>query len=380
MADTDGMPETGRPLRFYDNRQKYLAFVNTCNEKWKVAKRAADELAHTRPVPPAFRLFDAGMGDGTVLSHLLRAMHRRFPSIPFFVAGKEISLEDMRLTLEKLPDRFVEHPAMVMVLTNLNYADAPWLMPHDPKRAADINWIDVSMVGTSSFEFGEQLRQLDDAIVDGWQITTSEKTGNPVFVKPTVMVLYRADHQFELNPIMPQKGQPGGEYDLILAAQPWRAKASADFKVKKILEPLVRSLRKGGRLLAVQSMGNDPGAELVQEFWPDDDLFPVGRCELVDTLRTSLGSDAFHYQMDALGDEASLFQFHMHTLPTELGATIGTSTLFAAWNAAIYVGQIEDARAEAVLSSGDYMQATANILQKHDGLWFNDESFVISRL
>ena len=74
-----------RPFRFYDNRQKYLAFVNTCNEKWKVAERATQELSHVRPSPPALRLFDAGVGDGTVLGHLMRAMHRRFPTIPFFI-------------------------------------------------------------------------------------------------------------------------------------------------------------------------------------------------------------------------------------------------------------------------------------------------------
>ena len=34
----------------------------------------------------------------------------------------------------------------------------------------------------------------------------------------------------------------------------------------------------------------------------------------------------------------------MHTLPNELAGSIGTSTLFAAWNAAIYVCQIEDER------------------------------------
>ena len=98
-----------RPFRFYDNRQKYLAFVNTCNEKWRVAERASQELTHLRPSPPALRLFDAGVGDSTVLSHLMRAMHRRFPTIPFFIVGKEVSLEDVRLTLEKLPDRFIEH-------------------------------------------------------------------------------------------------------------------------------------------------------------------------------------------------------------------------------------------------------------------------------
>ena len=108
-----------RPFRFYDNRQKYLAFVNTTNEKWKVAERASRELALLKPTPPALRLFDAGMADATVASHLMRAMHRRFPVMPFFIVGKEISLEDVRLSLEKLPDRFIEHPASVIVITNL---------------------------------------------------------------------------------------------------------------------------------------------------------------------------------------------------------------------------------------------------------------------
>ena len=99
------MAKSNRPLRFYDNRQKYLAFVNTCNEKWQVAKRAALELEHLRPNPPALRVFDAGMGDGTVLSHTLRALHQQYPTLPFYVVGKEISLEDVRLSLDKLPDR-----------------------------------------------------------------------------------------------------------------------------------------------------------------------------------------------------------------------------------------------------------------------------------
>jgi hypothetical protein len=69
----------------------------------------------------------------------------------------------------------------------------------------------------------------------------------------------------------------------------------------------------------------------------------------------------------------------MHTLPTEIGESIGTSTLFAAWNAAIYVGQIEDERLEPVISSGEYLDATADVLHKHNGIWFNDETFVVSR-
>ena len=70
------------PFRFYDNRQKYLAFVNTCNEKTVIAARAGKELELIEPVPPAVRMIDAGMGDGTVLARLMRTIHRLHPTVP----------------------------------------------------------------------------------------------------------------------------------------------------------------------------------------------------------------------------------------------------------------------------------------------------------
>jgi hypothetical protein len=80
---------TGEPVfRFYDNRQKYLLFVNTCSEKWVVAQRVAMELGNIYPRPPAVRIFDAGVGDGTVLTRVMRAMHQRFPTLPSYIVGK----------------------------------------------------------------------------------------------------------------------------------------------------------------------------------------------------------------------------------------------------------------------------------------------------
>lgn len=369
-----------RPFRFYDNRQKYLAFVNTCDEKWKVAERAAQELPYIQPTPPAFRLFDAGMGDGTLLAHLLRAMHRRYPTIPFYVVGKEISLEDIRLSLEKVPDRFVEHPASVIILTNLYYAESPWLMPKNVEKASALNWIEVSLEGDSAHAFGEQLRALDDQLVDGWQVKASPKTGNPHYVRPTVMVIYREDQRFLLDDVIPKRGQAGqGNYDLVVISQPWRARMGADFKVEKVLSPLVQSLAPGGRAITFQSAGNDPGLELVREIWPDEDPFKVDRHELASTLKNRLGTNARHFNFNVGNDEKALFRYSMHTLPEEIGESIGTSTLFAAWNAAIYVSQIEDERLEPVVSSGGYLDATAKILHEHNGLWFNDETFTVSR-
>ena len=60
--------------------------------------------------------------------------------MPFYIAGKELSLEDARLTLDKIPDRLFEHPATVFVLTNMHYAEAPSLTPASPTAAAAMIW------------------------------------------------------------------------------------------------------------------------------------------------------------------------------------------------------------------------------------------------
>ena len=68
-----GGDDPQRNFRFFDNRQKYLLFVNTCSEKWEVARRVGLELANIHPRPPAVRIFDAGVGDGSVLARVMRA-------------------------------------------------------------------------------------------------------------------------------------------------------------------------------------------------------------------------------------------------------------------------------------------------------------------
>jgi hypothetical protein len=152
---------------------------------------------------------------------------------------------------------------------------------------------------------------------------------------------------------------------------------SAAFKAQRVLAPLARNLAPGGRLLAIQSYGRDAGLEIVQRLWPDENPFQVDRHDLLAALRTELGRDARNYTLAARPDDKAVFRYHMHTLPSEIGDRIGTSTLFAAWNAAIYVNQIEDERLAAVASNA-YLEATQAVLQKHGGLWFNDETFVVA--
>jgi hypothetical protein len=366
------------PFRFYDNRQKYLTFVNTCNEKAVVVKRATLELAGLRPTPPSLRIFDAGMGDATVLSRMMRTTHQLFPTVPLLAVAKEISLEDVRLGLEKMPDRFYEHGNTVLVITNLSYANAPSLALPDQAKGP-INWQVVKLEGTSANEFGDQIEALEPALAHGWETRPSPQSGNPTYVRPSVLVVYRADHEFVLDSVIPREGATPSGYDFVLASQPWRARTSAQFKAQKILAPLSRALNPGGRLLVVQSYGHDPGAEVVRRLWPAENPFPVGRRTLIEALVSELGAQAAQFDMIDPPDDGALFRYEMHTLPSEIGDRIGTSTLFAAWNAVIYVNQIEDERLDEVVSSGAYLQATQEALHEHGGLWFNDEAFVVTR-
>ena len=373
--DADGQTN----FRFFDNRQKYLMFVNTCSEKWVVANRVAMELENIAPKPPALRLFDAGVGDGTVLTRVLRAMHHRYPTMPFYVVGKEISLEDVRLTLEKIPDRLYEHPSTVVVLTNLYYSEAPWLKPKAAKAAQDLIWKEVALTGNSSHEFEDQLTKLQSFLSENWIAKVSPKTGNPTYERPIVLTLYRQDHRFLLDSIVPKPGAAKADYDLIIASQPYRSSASAEFKATRVIAPLARAIGPGGRLLGIHSIGGDPALEIVQKVWPGEDPFKVNRHAVLKAVKDELGPDGSELKFEAYPNERSMFRYDMHTLPGEVSSAIGTSTLFAAWNAAIYVAQIEDHRLTEVVKNDRYLEATQEVLQARGGLWFNDESYVISR-
>ena len=375
-----GTPEPQRPFRFFDNREKYLLFVTTCGEKWAIAERVSAELGHVEPRPPALRLFDAGTGDGTVLASVLRALHERHPTVPFLVVGKEISLEDVRLTLSKLPDRFAEHPQLVVAITNMHYREAPNLWPGVAAREKALQWREVELDGSTAHEFDQQIEGLHGMLEDWWRVTTSPKTGNPLYENPSVVVLYRRDRRFMLNSVIPKPGNLEREFDLVIAAQPYRARQPAQMKVRYVLDPLARALAPGGRMLTVQSTGQDPGMEILRKVWPEEDPFRSPAPMLASALRSKLAQTAPEREFTIDCESNALFRYALQEGHHQPSASLSTSTLLAAWNAAIYVAQMDDRQVAEAMSDGRYLEATREVLERHGGLWFIDESFVVTRI
>ena len=368
-------------FRFYDNRQRYLMFVNTTSEKQLIADRALEQLNFAQPEPPAIRLFDGGAGGGTALARLLRGAHRRFPWLPFYVVAKEISIENVRLMLEKMPDRFQEHPATVLVVTNLNYTDAPWLKPSSPVAASAMVWHEVALEGSTAGDFEEAIAALQPVLDRNWQVEVSPDSGRPLHKTPAVLVIYRRDQRFVLDSIIPERGLARADFDFALLSHPYRARAPIEFKARQIVAPLVRSLRANGRLMGVHAYGEDPGLDVVKALWPGESPFSHRRADLMEAVKAELGGDARHYHFHDLSDEESLFRYSIRMLPNEIDGEreIGVSTLLAAWNAASYVAQIEDTRLEGVLNQNLYVEATRDVLRAQRGLWFTNETYIVSR-
>ena len=345
-----------------------------------IARRVGMELAHLHPEPPAVRVFDAGMGDGTLLTRVLRDMHRRFPTLPFYVVGKEISLEDTRLSLDKMADRFHEHPATVLVVTNMYYTEAPWLAPNAVSAATSLAWHEVALTGSTAAEFSEQIAALEPLLARVWQARHSPKTGNPVYERPAAIVIYRDDFRFLLDDVIPRQGRARADYDLVIASQPYRA------RVPGRLQGLARGQPTGagaatGRtsarhpLLRPRSRPRDHPQDLAGGGpVPDQPARHPARhacrarprcapLQLQCLCRSACGVSLRHAH-PALGN----CRQHRH-----LDAVCGLERRRL---------RGPDRRRAAGASrwvTRKYLDATREVLQAHGRLWFLDESYVISR-
>jgi len=363
-------------FRFFDSRQKYLLFVTTTNEKNIIAEKISTQIKKIKPKKPSLNILDAGLGDGTLLMSVLRNCHREFPTIPFLVYGKEISMEDVRLSIEKLPDRFMEHPNMIFLASNLYYSEIASLNSSNPVKQQHIKWDILKLKGNSSFEFNQQLSQLDTMLQNNWQVERHPTSGNPTYKSPSVLIIYRKDHEFSLDHIIPKQDGAKNYFDLIIASQPYRSRISVQKKVDYVVKPMIQALASKGRLILVHASGNDPSMKIIKKVWPDENPFPSLSSDITAYLKRILNKNILR-KLKLHSPE--IFRYNLRALPNEIENGIATSLIFSSWNAATYVGQINNEKVMEAEQDGQYVHHIQKTIKKHGGLWFNDELLVIEQ-
>jgi len=103
----------------------------------------------------------------------------------------------------------------VVVLTNLNYSDAPWLAVKSLSAASSMIWHELRLVGNSAYRFDAQIADLEPFLGEAWRAGVNPKTGNPVYERPVVLVIYRDDHKFLLDPLLPRPGGTMAGYEAL---------------------------------------------------------------------------------------------------------------------------------------------------------------------
>ncbi len=109
--------------RFFDDRLKYLSFIQNTGEKKAISEKIYPYISRLSQNKSYLRILDAGTGDGTINANIIKSFHRYHPYTSLLITGKEISYEDLKNTLEKMPDRFVEHPNLLVTMTNVKFSE-----------------------------------------------------------------------------------------------------------------------------------------------------------------------------------------------------------------------------------------------------------------
>ena len=222
-------------------------------------------------------------------------------------------------------------------------------------------WHEVALTGNTAHEFEQQITELEPFLAENWKAGVSPKTGNPVYERPVVLVIYREDHKFLLDPIIPK---PRRHARRLRSGH--RLAALSRARLARV-QGQARDRAARARARAGRPADRHPFARPRSRAWRSSRRSGRAtirslhdRHQILKAVKQELGPAGRDLNFNAYADNRSLFRYDMHTLPTEItGISIGTSTLFAAWNAAIYVAQVEDDRLAEAVADGRYLDATA---------------------
>ena len=178
------------------------------------------------------------------------------------------------------------------------------------------------------------------------------------------------------KPTKCKKNNGKNSYDLIISSQPNRSRISAEKKVKYVIDPMIRSLDTKGKLVVVHACGNDPGNKIIKKIWPKEKPFPSLYGSIIQYIKKNTDKEILK---SLKFNKKQTIKYVLRALPNEISGGIATSLIFSAWNAAIYVNQMDDDKVMKAEKKSNYEKVVKNIVAKNKGLYFNNEIFVIEK-
>ncbi len=362
--------------RFFDDRLKYLSFIQNTSEKKCISERIYPHVARMPENKTYLRILDAGTGDGTIKSNVIKSFHRYHPYTSLLITGKEVSYEDLKNTLEKMPDRFVEHPNLLVTMTNVKFSELGSIESSNKIDDKKVKKFNLVLKSDNSFDFNQQITGslLGNFIKKNWGIEIDSK-GRTSYSNPCIVRIYRDDHKRYLESFI-ENDYENNNYDLIIASQAYRAAATVNSKVKNVIGPLMRLLNKSGKLLVTHSSGGRAVQKILKVAFKDKEAFPNTAKDIVDFLKDNpVGKNNRYSFVKPIS-----YGFNFKRAPDQTVAELFGHGIDAKWANILYVGQIPEKDIRALDHKTALLKKVKNEIKKAGQIQFKNEMFTIKKL
>lgn len=358
---------------FFDDRSRYQAFTQNTNEKTKICEFISPHIKGIDKKKTNVKILDAGTGDGTIASHVIKAFHKFHPNTRLLFTGKEISHQDVTNTLEKLSDRFVEHPKLVVTLTNVKFTQIDKLANSASIDDKDIKIMKIELFGDNSYDFTSQIRSNSVvSFVNRYWGVNIDQSGNTRYINPCVIKIFRSDQLKLISPAI-ESARPISGFDLIIASQAYRSRSTVERKVRFVIDPLIKLLDISGELLITHSIGGEMISEILKIAFKDINAFPTLASDLIYHMQEAFHEDGPHY----LFSEPSTYKFSYNSSPEGVSSELFGLEVERRIESLFYYAQVTNEEIYRLKANNERMSNLRNVLQKTRELSFENEFFSI---
>ena len=359
--------------RFFDDRLKYLSFIQNTSEKRAISIELSPYIASMPKNRTFLRILDAGTGDGTIKSNVIKTFHKYHPYTSLLITGKEISYEDLKNTLEKMPDRFVEHPNLLVSMTNVKFAELGHVENNKKLKGKKIKTYTLVLKEDNSYDFHYQINKLNTFIKKYWGIEIDNKSRTS-YTHPCLIRIYREDHKRYLEPFI-DNNYENNNYDLVIASQAYRAASDVKTKVNNVIAPLMRLLNKDGKLLITHSCGNDTVEKIIKIAWKDKNPFPNKAKDIIEFLKSnSVAEHTKHFY-----SKPKSYTFNLKRSPDQTISELFGHGVDAKWANILYVAQIPEKDIQEIEKSLKAKQKIQKAILNEQKIFFKNEIFTITK-
>ena len=362
--------------RFFDDRLKYLSFIQNTGEKKAISEKIYSYIARLSENKSYLRILDAGTGDGTIFSNIIKSFHKHHPYTSLLLTGKEISYEDVKNTLEKMPDRFVEHPNLLITMTNVKFSELGLIESSNKIKDKKIKEFNLVLKSNNSFDFNAQITGalLENFIKKSWGIKIDKKDRTS-YSNPCIIRVYREDNHKHLKKFL-KNNYKNNNYDLIIASQAYRAASSVKVKIDNVIGPLMKLLNKSGKLLVTHSVGGESIQKILRLAFKDKEAFPNKARDIIAYLKDGPFGENNIYKFS----KPQNYHFKFKRAPDQTVTELFGHNTDAKWSNILYVGQIAEKDIQALEKNIRLRNRVRKILDASNQIKFQNELFSISKL